>query len=100
MIDLRNGMVVHCDTEEKAIKFLSECENQGCKWLSGYKSCECNHWNMNKENTCYIIENCKSKKNIFYIYYSDLNFFKEHNYHIINFEHLKFDNKYEQLSLF
>lgn len=102
MINLKDGLVVHCDTEEKAIKFLIECENQGCKWLSGSKTCECNHWDINKENTCYIIESCKSKKNIFYIYYSDLDYFKENNYHILKFNQLNFENnnETEQLSLF
>lgn len=32
---LKNGMIVHCDTREKADKFLKECHKQGWRWSSG-----------------------------------------------------------------
>ena len=95
MVNLIEGMVVHCDTEEKANIFIDECKKHGCKWFGEY-----NHWN--NENTCYIVTHCKPRKNYFRLYYGDLEYFKENNYYIINFNHLNFENnvKTEQLSLF
>lgn len=97
MVNLRENMVVHCDTEEKANIFVNECKKQGCRWFG-----ENNHWNINKENTCYIVTHCKPIKSYFRLYYGDLNYFKEDNYNIISFNHLNFENndKAEQLSLF
>lgn len=97
MIDLKDNMVVHCDTEEKANIFIDECKKQGCK-LSG----EYNHWSVNEEDTCYIVTHCKPRKSYFRLYYGHLDYFKDNNYHIINFNHLNFENddKAEQLSLF
>ncbi|HBI92753.1 MAG TPA: hypothetical protein DDY58_10150 [Terrisporobacter glycolicus] len=99
MVNLIEDMVVHCDTEEKANIFLEECKNQGCKFLSGTKN---NHWNINEENTCYIVTHCKPRKSYFILYYGHLDYFKDNNYHIISFNHLNFENndKAEQLSLF
>lgn len=34
-MELKNGMIINCDTKEKADKLLKECHNQGWKWVCG-----------------------------------------------------------------
>lgn len=36
-IDNGSEIVVHCDTEEKAIKLLSMCKGKGYKWTDGHE---------------------------------------------------------------
>lgn len=44
---------VHCDTEEKAVEFLKECDENGITWSTGNRVINQTHWNVYKENTCY-----------------------------------------------
>lgn len=48
---------VHCNTEEKAIFFLKECEKLGILWNNGdnismYPNC----WDVFRDKTCYLID--------------------------------------------
>lgn len=101
MVNLKNGMVIHCDTEEKANIFLELCKKQGCIWASNGDLHGYNHWNIHEDKTCYIIEWSKPIKK-FVLYYSNLDYFVEHNHHVIKFNHLNLENNYksQQLSLF
>ena len=55
--DLYLGKAVHCDTEEKANKFLELAHGVGYKWSSGMSLLEAtNRWSNNKKYTYYTIE--------------------------------------------
>lgn len=59
-IDSGNRIVVHCDTEEKAIELLTVCKDRGYRWngglelLGGLDSYN-GHWYMHLEDTVYFI---------------------------------------------
>lgn len=77
-IDSGNRIVVHCDTEEKAIELLTVCKDKGYRWnggdeLIGRLDCHNGHWNDYKYNTVYYIND--SRKG--YISYSSVEYCKE-----------------------
>ena len=51
----KGTICVHCDTEEKAKAFLSECEKRGYKWgNTGRKPTSETHWDEEREQTVYF----------------------------------------------
>ena len=44
--------VYHVETQQVYDALMSELEEKGCKWLSGYKPTEYNYWEENKEDSC------------------------------------------------
>ena len=47
--------VYHVETKEAYDELMSELEEKGCKWLSGYKPTSKNYWEQEKENTRIVI---------------------------------------------
>lgn len=63
-MELKNELVVHCNTEEKAKKFLMECHKQGIKWASGSSIFHSETYMINipwlyGKNTVYYLDNGK-----------------------------------------
>lgn len=59
-IDDGNDIVVHCDTEEKAIKLLIMCKDRGFTWDDGTEILDNEedyngYWYVNREETIYYI---------------------------------------------
>lgn len=52
-LDKHNFIAVHCDTEEKAIKFCKLMDGVGMKWCNGSKYTKFTRWYSYKEQTCY-----------------------------------------------
>lgn len=51
----KTGLVVRCDTEEKANAFLKECEDIGYLWISTKnKPTQVTNWEVYKSNTVYV----------------------------------------------
>jgi len=55
LIEKLNGAVVHCPTEELAVKVLYMAHGLGMEWSSGASYKSENYWNDEKERTCYMI---------------------------------------------
>lgn len=71
------GMVIHCDTEEKANQLLKAFHKLGKKWLfSGASYLRTNYWSIKRKNTCY-----DNKYG-----YQSLNWYKKHIWTIYEFE--------------
>lgn len=77
------GKAVHCNTEEKANEFLGLCDKFGIKWWTENKATEFNLWSDYKENTCYRIDTDNE------IYHCIINYYKNNNCEIIEFQSLK-----------
>jgi hypothetical protein len=71
------NVVVHCDTEEKAINLLKWADSVGLKWCNKKSYLECNYYYMHREETCY---------NLYYNTYTDYNFYKYNHYKIYKYE--------------
>lgn len=48
--------VVHCDTEEKANKFLALADSVGYKWAHGFSLVRDNRWKLYNKETCYRVQ--------------------------------------------
>ena len=81
-------VVVHCDTKEKAKKFLKLLHNNGFKWQGGDNLLYFYNWDEYKEETCY----CKSEYNGTRVKYSFKRWYAEHGYKVIEFEDFMGDN--------
>lgn len=46
-------LAIHLKTKEQSIIFSKEADKLGKKWISGDSYLEFNHWDINKEKTCY-----------------------------------------------
>lgn len=76
----KDKLAIHCDTEEKAKQLLKAFDKMGKKWASGQSYLEVNCWNGYEENTCYSNNNG----------YAFINWYKENNYKIYDFEDVIF----------
>lgn len=81
------NIAVHCDTEEKAKKFLQECENRGLEWIDGDSPMTniSNIWHINMEYTCYAIKN-------YVITYENVEYFKIVRYELIEYNDVLFED--------
>lgn len=79
----KKSLAIHCKTETEAIKLLEEFDKFGKRWFSHdqYTSYTC--WERYRKNSCY--DNINQ--------YSTINYYKEHNYKIYEFEDVIFENK-------
>lgn len=76
----KEHLAIHCKTEEQANKLLKAFDKLGKKWSSGNSYLEVNCWNGYEENTCYSNNNG----------YTFINWYKENNYKIYDFEDVIF----------
>ena len=79
----KEKLAIHCKMEEQAIKLLKEFDKMGKKWASGNSYLEVNCWNGYEEDTCYSNNNG----------YTFINWYKENNYKIYDFEDVDFEEK-------
>jgi hypothetical protein len=73
---MKENVVVHCDTEEKANNLLLWADSKGLKW-SDYKSYKYNFWNVYWQKTCYDLYNGE---------FTNYNYYKNNNYKIYKYE--------------
>lgn len=73
-------LVIHCDTEEKAITLLKAFDKAGYRWSNYEKYIEANYWKVYEYNTCYSNE----KR------YADIKFYQNYNYKILEFKDIEF----------
>ena len=57
-------LAIHLKTKEQSIIFSKEADKLGKKWSLGASYVEFNHWDTNKEKTCYDNEGMYA--NVFY----------------------------------
>lgn len=74
-------VVVHCDTEEKAMVLLEELDKCGVCWCGGMRIGSYTYWDYDEEDTCYHIDDDS-------LVHSSKDFYMRHNYRIIEFEEL------------
>lgn len=77
---IENNIVIRCDTEEDANKFLQECKNQGVIWTTGKTIDKQNYWHEYEENTCYYIDHNMR------VPYDSFQGFVHNGYIVISFE--------------
>ena len=75
--------VIHCDTEEKAKKLLTEFDKMGKCWSSGNSYKEASRWEDYKDRTCFSNRGGFSPKN----------YYENANYTIYEFEDVIFDER-------
>ena len=56
LIEKLNGAVVHCPTEELAVKVLAIAHGLGMKWSSGASYISETNWELYLSKTCYSLE--------------------------------------------
>ena len=83
--DLYLGKAVHCDTEEKANKFLELAHGFGYKWRDKTSLLGNNYWDNLRYDTCY-------KVNSYVITYANVDLYKKSGYTIVKFELEKENN--------
>ncbi len=72
----KEKLAIHCDTEEKAEKLLNAFDKLGKKWVNSDRYIDVNHWEIDKEKTCYCNEG----------YCSPIDWYKENDHKIYEFE--------------
>lgn len=60
----KGEIAVHCDTKEKAINFLKECDTQGVKWKYGEDLKSLTRWDFYERETVYGC--CDGDANLYY----------------------------------
>lgn len=76
-------LAIHLKTKEQADVFSKEANKLGKKWNSGDSYLEFNHWDINKEKTCYDNEGLFAD----ILYYNILEKCK-----VLNFEDIEWGN--------
>lgn len=79
------NIAVHCDFEEKAVKFLQECEKRGFRWFSGDKPTCYTNWDLHKSHTCYAVSDDG-------IIYSCVEYCINNRYKIIEYDDILFED--------
>lgn len=79
----KEKLAIHCKTEEQANKLLTAFDKMGERWASGSSYLKVNCWNGYEEDTCYSNNNR----------YTFINFYKENNYKIYEFEDVDFEEE-------
>lgn len=100
---LKPGMVVHCDTREKAVRFLKECDKQGVTMGSlnpATRLDALNVWSQNKNDTCYRIHSrIHSEKLI--VEFSKISYYLKNGFKVIEFDDLfKEKNKMSKCKIY
>lgn len=86
----QENVVVHCDTEDKAIKLLTALKEEGYNWWFNKDLLNNTEYSKYGKYTCYRISDLYRKKTIFDRY----DFYKENMYKIIPFDDLLEAPKY------
>ena len=76
------GMVIHCDTKEKANKLLMAFDKMGKKWNSGTSYLSDNIYGVYKKRTCYSNNN----------EYCSYNWYEKNGYIIFEFDEVDLEN--------
>lgn len=79
------NIVVHCDIEEEAGKFLQECGKRGFRWANGDKPTCYTNWDNFESDTCYAITDDG-------ITYECVEYFIYNRYKIIEYDDTLFDD--------
>ena len=82
----KGEIAVHCDTKEKAINFLKECDTQGVKWKCGGNLKSLTKWDFYERETVYGCCDGDSR-----LYYGTDIYYAEHDIPIIKWN-IKEDN--------
>lgn len=85
---VREDIVVHCSTYEKAEKFLTMADSFGYRWCDGGSFIGDFEFDENRENTCY---------NIYLGEYSDLEFYVNDHRTIVPFQERDVDWTYMEI---
>ena len=75
--DYPGDVAMHCDTEEKAKVFCRYLDSIGKRWCGGNSYLEKTYWDVYKTDACYAFNEGA---------YQDLEFSKEYNYTILEFD--------------
>lgn len=87
-------LVVGCDTEEKADKFMGVMHDNGIKWSNGSSCLENNYWDIYVTETCYRCTNVR----LSYADYDYYDYDGDVDYTIITFD--KFMEEYTKMKQF
>ena len=75
----KTNLVIHCDTEEKAMKLLKAFDKAGHRWAAGNSYIEDTAWEVYEEDTCY--SNTEG--------FGDIVAFREYGYTVLEFEEIE-----------
>lgn len=75
----KNLLVIHCDTEEKAIKLLEAFNKEGYRWCNGESYTKINNWEDYKEKTCYSNNHM----------YGFMKFYQDMSFKVLEFENIE-----------
>lgn len=96
MIKLKEGMVVHCNTKEKATIFLKECEKQGItSCMKEPAKIMIDTWDELKEDTCYNITYEFARH--LHIEFSSIYFYKGQGNKVLEFDDLFKEEKINEV---
>lgn len=87
LTDLKQNQVVHCATEEEAIRICKIAHENGLKWIAGTSYIGENNWEEYKEETCYNFNNGA---------FEFIDYYKEEGYDIIPSTQIEDEPKQEQ----
>jgi hypothetical protein len=84
---IKNGIVIHCELEEEAIKLMELADKEGYTWrFGGRYTCTNHNWRYARGNTCY---------NLFSGQYADIDYYTGRGFEILKFSSLfNFNIKY------
>ena len=88
-MELKSGMAVHCNTEEKARTLIKECYKQGFTWWGNKNTDEDTFWYNYKQDTIYFLNNAR-------ITYSDLDYYY-YETRTDNFKLYEYDDLVEEI---
>jgi hypothetical protein len=76
-------IVIHCDTEEKAIQIIRYFEDNGIVWKKTFKPTEDNNWHIYEKESCYSLAWDWGLENL---HYSSRDYFIKKHYRVVKFE--------------
>lgn len=78
----KDNLVIHCDTEAKAMKLLKVFDMTGHRWAAGNSYIEDTCWEPYEEETCYSNDGG----------FGSIVAFREYGYTVLEFEEIEFEN--------
>ena len=76
----RVNKAIHCDTEEKANKFLELAHSVGYRWANHKSLLDLNYYHNHRKNTCYTLDDTKGV-----MMYSGKDFYEVSGYNVDEF---------------
>ncbi|SNS23624.1 hypothetical protein SAMN05446037_1006153 [Anaerovirgula multivorans] len=92
-LNIKKGMIIHCETEQQAIRLLEDLDRRGYKWLSGSSLTLHASWGIHKEETCYSIGSGM-------VQYASLGFYKRSGSEVTKFSDLLIPHCIEERKLY